>query len=388
MLRTAAVLLLALTLQQDLERRRDELSSKLEMLRGLSFKSPLVLREGTRREYAAYVLDNAKRVYGTDLSAAEKGLKALGLLPPKLRLDVAITAQAGFGAKVFCTGGEVILIDPKAGDEWVLNKMALGLVDQCFAPPAAATYDAQMAWAALRMGDAEVVKHLIWTSGKITGDTVKKVSQETVAWEKGDSKLASAVAPRLFVRTADFTWRRGAVFALTQYTLGKLDQAYGRPPASTEQVIHPEKYLADEKPILIETDAAQEFLAAHGYKPVYRTVLGELGVALVLETHFPQEDLSSVSEGWGGDTFAVFEKEGTAPLVLWLTEWDSEEDAVEFQAQAFRLMKRVVAPDSDVGAPVLRKKTSVVFAINVPKDLQDGLLDAAGKCKRSPGRTY
>jgi len=386
--RPIAVLALALLAMQDHDKRRDELALKLESLRGLKFKMPLVLREGTRREYATYVLENARRVYGADLASAEKGLKALGLIPPKLRLEVALTAQAGLGAKVFCSGSEVILLDPKAGDEWILNKMDLGLVDQHFAPPAAPTFDAQMAWAALRMGDAEVVKHLIWTSSKITDETVKKVADETAAWEKGDSRLASAVAPRLFVRSAEFPWRRGAVFALTQFTLGRLDQAYATPPASTEQVLHPEKYRAGEKPIAIDPAPVEEFLAGKGYKAVYRTVLGELGVALVLETHFPREDLASVSEGWGGDQFLVFDKEGAAPLVLWLTEWDGEEDAIEFQAQAFRLMKRVLPPDSDLAAPAMRKKTGVVFGINVPKDLQDALLDASWKCKRTPGRAY
>jgi hypothetical protein len=384
----AVLILSALLAAQDNDKRRDELASRLESLRGLKFKTPLALREGTRREYATYVLENARRVYGADLASAEKGLKALGLVPAKLRLDVALTAQAGLGTKVFCAGGEVILLDPKAGDEWILNKMDLGLVDQHFAAPATPTFDAQMAWSALRMGDAEVVKHLIWTSGKITEETVKKVADEAAAWEKGDSKLASAVAPRLFVRSAEFPWRRGAVFALTRFAAGKLDQTYARPPSSTEQVLHPEKYGADEKPIAIDPAPAEAFLAAKGYKAGYRTVLGELGVAMALETHFPREDLASVSEGWGGDLFAVFEKEGAEPLLVWLTEWDGEEDAIEFQAQAFRLMKRVLPPDSELLAPAMRKKTGVVFGVNVPKDLQEGLLDAAWKCKRSPPRTY
>lgn len=386
--RLLAVLALALILPQDLEKRRDELAARLETLRGLKFKTPLALRDGTRKEYAAYVLENAKRVYGADLGAAEKGLKALGLVPPKMRLDVAITAQAGLGAKVFCTGGEVILLDPKAGDEWILNKMDLGLVDQHHPAPAASTYDAQMAWSALRMGDAEVVKHLIWTSGKIGDETVRKAADEAAAWEKGDSKLASAVAPRIFVRTADFPWRRGAVFALTQYARGKLEAAYQRPPASTEQVLHPEKYDADEKPVAIDPAPVDEFLAGKGYKAVYRTTLGELGVALTLETHFPREDLAAASEGWGGDCFAVYEKEGAAPLVVWITEWDSEEDAVEFQAQAFRLMKRVLPAESELTAPALRRRTGVVFAINVPKELGDELLETTWKCKRTPGRVY
>ena len=387
-MRAVAVLALGLLLQQDPAQRRDELAARLETLRGLKFKSPVVLREGTRREYAAYVLENAKRVYGADLAAAEKGLKALGLIPPKLRLDVAITAQAGLGAKVFSAGGEVLLLDPKAGDEWILNKMDLALVDQHFSAPAAATFDAQMAWAALRMGDAEVVKHLIWTSGKITGETVKKVADETAAWEKGESKLASSIAPRIFVRGADFPWRRGAVFALGRHVDGKLDATYAKPPVSTEQVLHPEKYVADEKPVAIDPAPVDEFLAGKGYAPIYKTTLGELGVALVLETHYPREDLATVSEGWGGDLFAVYEKEGAAPVVVWLTEWDGLEDAVEFQAQVFRLMKRVLPPDSELAAPALRQKTGVVFGINVPKDLQDGLMTAAGSCKRTPARTY
>jgi len=379
MVRVFAVLMLSLLVAQDQEKRRDELAAKLESLRGLKFKKPLVLREGTRKEYAAYVLENAKKIYGADLAAAEKGLKALGLISPKLRLDVAITAQAGLGAKVFCTGGEVVLLDPKAGDEWILNKMDLGLVDQHFENPLLKSFDAQMAWAALRMGDAEVVKHLIWTSGKITDDTVKKVAAETLAWEKGESKLASAVVPRLFVRTADFTWRRGAVFALTLYSRAALDQAYAKPPESTEQILHPEKYLSQESPITFVPKKTRDFLGDQGFKPIYGTVFGELGVAMVLETHFPQEDLASVSEGWGGDYLAVFEKEGSPPLVLWLTEWDTEEDAIEFQAQAFRLVKKLTVPDSDLTVPAVRKSTTVVFGVNVPKDLQEGLVEAAFK---------
>ena len=387
MVRSAAVLVLAFLAAQDHDKRRDELSARLESIRGLKFKSPLVLREGTRKEYAAYVLDNAKRVYGGDLASAEKGLKALGLIPPKIRLDVAITAQAGLGAKVFCSGNDIVLLDPKAGDEWILNKMDLGLVDQHFPPPARATFDGQMAWAALRMGDAEVVKHLIWTSNKITEETAKKVADETLAWERGESKLASAVVPRLFVRTADFPWRRGAVFALAQHAGGTLDKTYARPPESTEQILHPEKYAAQEGPISFETARLDDFMTAGGWKLGYRTVFGELGAALVMETHFPQENLASVSEGWGGDTLRVFEKEGAAPLVVWLTDWDTEEDAIEFQAQAFRLIKRLLLPESELAAPAVRKTTTVVFGVNVPKELQDGLVEAALKCKKT-GRKY
>src|SRR5258707_13775943 len=98
------VVLALLLIPQDLDQRRDDLSARLESLRGLRFRSPVTLREGSRREYAAYVLENAKRVYGSDLSAAEKGLKALGLIPPNHLLHVTSTSHAVSAEQVFASG--------------------------------------------------------------------------------------------------------------------------------------------------------------------------------------------------------------------------------------------------------------------------------------------
>ncbi len=389
MVRAAAILLLLLA-QDDLEKRRDALVPKLEELRGLKFKSPLGIREGTRKEYASFVLENARHVYGDDLAAAEKGLKAMGLLPAKLRMEIAITAQAGLGVKVWCSHGELLLLDRAAEGEWLVSKMDLGLVDQHFTPPAAPTFDARMASAALRMGDAEVAKLLFRHGGKLPAELPRQVADETAAWEKGDSKLASAVVPRIFVRGGEFPWRRGAAFALALHAAGgraALDKAFAAPPVSTRQVIHPEKYAKGEAPATIDLAPAGAFLKEKGYAPAYRTVLGELGAALVLETHLPREDVSAASAGWSGDTFSVYEKEGALALVVWATEWDREEDAIEFQAQALKIALKLVPPDPGVMAPVLRRKTSVAFLLNIPKDLQDPLLDQVWASKRTRGKT-
>jgi hypothetical protein len=387
----AAAAFLLLALQDpaaDLGKKRDALAARLEGLRGLRFKTPVKAREGSRKEYAQFVLENARKLYGADLSAAEKGLKVLGLIPAKLRLEIAITAQSGFAPRAFTTNGDLVLIDPKATDDWWLIKMDLALVDQHFSPAVAPTYDAQLAFAALRMGDAEVVKQLVFHPQKLPPDLARKLSDDAAAWEKGDSKLASAVVPRLFVRTGDFSWRRGAAFAMGLYEQGgleRLNRAWAAPPASTEQVLHPGKYAAGEPAVEIDAAPADEFLKGKGYQRLYRTVLGELGTALVFESHFSKDDLAAASEGWGGDAFAAYEKEGAPVLVLWATEWDSEPDAVEFQAQALRLSLRVMPPEPNLLAPVLRRKSSVVFGVNVPKDLEDGLFEAVWKSTRRKG---
>lgn len=382
-----AALLLALSsaegillCQDGLAERGEKLAARLEELRGLKFKTPLKLREGTRTDYARYVLENAKGVYGDDLLAAGSGLKSLGLIPKVLRLDLALTAHAGFGVKVFCHGEELVLLDPKAGDDWVLNKMALGLVDQHFAPKVPPTYDARMAFAALRMGDAEMVKILVLYQGKAPDGIAARLAGEARDWETSGSKLAGAVVPRVLLRTADFPWRRGAVLALALHAKGgfaEIDRAYARPPASTEQALHPEKYLADERPWEIDPAPVAAALAAAGWKEAFRTGLGELGTAAVLETHFGKEDLAAASAGGAGDALLVAEKEGQPALVAWLTEWDAESDAEEFLSEARRLAAKLTPAEGGLSAGAWRKKNAVVFACNVPRELRDGLLEAA-----------
>jgi hypothetical protein len=380
--------LLSLLTQADLAERGEKLSARLEEIRGLRFKTPLRFREGGRADYARYVLENAKIVYGEDLPGAGDALKSLGLIPKVLRLDLALTAHAGFGVKVFCHGEECVLLDPKAGDDWVLNKMALGLVDQHHAPKVPATYDARMALSALRMGDAEVVKILVLYGGKVPADLAPRLAKDAREWETSGSKLAGAVVPRVLLRTADFPWRRGALLALAVHAKGgfaELDRAYARPPASTEQALHPEKYLADERPVELDPAPAEKTLAAAGWKTSFRTVLGELGTASVLETHFGREDLSAASAGWAGDALLVAEREGQPAAVLWLTEWDAESDAEEFLTEARRLAAKLTPAESGLAAGAWRKKTSVLFASNLPRDLKDGLAEAAWTSTRRRG---
>jgi len=374
----ALALLAALAQAEDLEARGQALAARLESIRGLRFKTPLKLREGSRLDYARFVLANTRRLYGEDLSAAGDGLKALGLIPRALRLELAVTTHAGLGVKVFYEDGELVLLDAKAGDDWVLNKMALGLVDQHHAPKIEPTYDAQMAFAALRMGDAEVVKCHVLYPAKLPDDLTTSLAAGAKDWETSGSKLASAIVPRVLVRTGDFPWRRGAIFALTLHAKGgfaALDRAYARPPVSTEQVLHPDKYAAGEAPSKIDLAPAVETLNAAGWSEAFRTTLGELGVALVLETHFSKDELAAASEGWGGDTLLVAGKDGLPPVMLWATSWDRDGDATEFLAQALRLAPKLGGPDTLAGAQ--RRGSAVLVFAGLPVALRDKLLDAA-----------
>lgn len=99
-----------------------------------------------------------------------------------------------------------------------------------------------------------------------------------------------------------------------------LQQAWSRPPASTEQVMHPEKFAAGEapRPVDIAWAPAPGTLLNEG-------VLGELFASTLVD----QEPGAQATMGWGGDLFRVWDVGGKT-LLVWRSRWDSETDRREF----------------------------------------------------------
>ena len=59
--------------------------------------------------------------------------------------------------------------------------------------------------------------------------------------------------------------------------------------------------------------------------------MGELGMRILFRQDAATRGRAEVAAaGWGGDRFAVYEKNG-GRWIVWLTEWDGESDAGEFR---------------------------------------------------------
>ncbi len=104
-----------------------------------------------------------------------------------------------------------------------------------------------------------------------------------------------------------------------------VNQAYKNPPRSTEQVMHPEKYLAHENPVNVTLKVNEMG------KPVYTDVMGEYYILLVLAPKIGLDQAKKAAEGWGGDLLALFHNNKTNTWTLyWNTTWDTIEDAKEY----------------------------------------------------------
>ena len=97
-----------------------------------------------------------------------------------------------------------------------------------------------------------------------------------------------------------------------------LDAAYGRPPQSTEQVLHPGKYR-DEPDAPMAVDLG-ELEAGEGWAEAGRNVVGEMQLGVISATTAAGRWLPA---GTATSSPSSAAPEGKLGLV-WLTTWDTE----------------------------------------------------------------
>jgi hypothetical protein len=129
-----------------------------------------------------------------------------------------------------------------------------------------------------------------------------------------------------------FPYQAGASFVARLHRAGGfalVNRVYDVPPSSTEQVLHPEKYLAGELPVPVRAPAAPS-----GWEALKSGHVGELLLRAMLDVCNERPVALKAAAGWGGDAFTVVGHGGQGGLLL-STTWDSELDAIEFE-QAMR----------------------------------------------------
>ncbi len=112
-----------------------------------------------------------------------------------------------------------------------------------------------------------------------------------------------------------------------------------RPPATTEQVLHPQKYVHDELPRPARIEPGE--LRRRGWRPVDRGVFGELPTSQLLELGADRETARVAAAGWDGDRYELW-RHDVAPArcagscradfvlaVRW--NWESRTDARQFE---------------------------------------------------------
>ena len=148
-------------------------------------------------------------------------------------------------------------------------------------------------------------------------------------------------APEFLKQDFVFPYDQGYQFVNELYQRGgwqAVDNAYVEAPLSTEHILHPETY-PNEIPIFVTLPDLLPLLP-DGYEALDDNVMGEWYTYLILsaghDTTFRlnEDTAKQAAAGWGGDRYAVYGDENGEYVMVMLTTWDTENDAVEF-ASAF-----------------------------------------------------
>jgi hypothetical protein len=194
--------------------------------------------------------------------------------------------------------------------------------------------DACNAFTALAEGDATLLMYQWWDQYASPQDI-----RDFLTYYQGWTALPEQFPPPFAEKNTNFPYVEGLTFVeylFDQGTWAEVNQAYEDPPTSTEQILHPSKYMAGERPIAV-THPSLEMVLDSDWRMLVRDTLGEWTTYLILgygaDNAAQLDDLtaSRAAAGWGGDAYQIYyhpELDQTLLAAEWA--WDSDADQNQF----------------------------------------------------------
>ena len=316
----------------------DMVLGRVSAIRGLYPTEPIIPQFKTREELAVYLADNLEEEFDEVLRTQEV-LRLLELIPAdadltELLLELYSEQVAGF----YDSGEEELFLIGEQQEELsvqeeitLAHEFVHALQQQLYdidslLEGAKDNADAASALVALVEGDAVAVEFEYVNRHFTTGQLQAFLSSNAGASSVFDS------TPYFLQQDLLFPYVEGLsmVFALrTRLKWDAVDDAYSNLPASTEQVLHPEKYVSGEAPIVVELPDAAAALGEE-WEKVHGNVMGEFFLRTYLETRIGQGTAAEVAAGWGGDRYALLSGPQEEYALASLIVWDTAADAREF----------------------------------------------------------
>ena len=365
------------------------IADRVAQIRGLSKNHPIDKGVKTREQLRDILVEKLAEEQSEEEMRQEAAVfKRLGLIPPdldyrKMILDVLTEQIAGFydqknGSLNIMQGIPLDLQRPAMAHEifHAIQDQHFDLTQMLEPFSSRENGDFQLARSALVEGDATVlmIDFSLYERGTLPRDQIRsivdipmmanmlkqldfdqlgaleKLSGQKESEEKEptpesadtptelfDSALSKA--PTIVRRVLIFPYLAGMRFVIalrSGRTWNEFDEIYEKPPVSTEQILHPERYAKNDEPVMLFFDPSS---VLEDYDKIYETVLGEFQMKLFLEHHLKSDagsdrkrsiDVEQAATGWDGDRLMAFRQGDRSPLLIHLSVWDSQRDATEY----------------------------------------------------------
>ncbi|MGH9157172.1 MAG: hypothetical protein ACRD1K_15335 [Acidimicrobiales bacterium] len=303
-----------------------ELVSFVERERGLSFLEAVdvELLDDRAFEERLGAPDDEARAEIEDVQAV---LQAMGLIGPGVDLvqtvdDFAADAVLGF----YDPEADELLVRGRAATPLVrttlVHELVHALEDQHFDLDRPDLGDeAASAFQALAEGSAVVVEERYIRSLSAADRRAARGA------ERAQSRAVSDDVPEAVQIAFGFPYAFGPDLVKAVVNAGgqvRLDDAFARPPVSTEQVLEPARYLSGDSPRPVPAPRADRPAFDDGE-------IGELFLILMLRAELPDRQARESARGWGGDHYVAW-RDGGRTCVRMAFVMDSARDTAELEA--------------------------------------------------------
>lgn len=307
----------------------DEVLNDMSDITGWQLKSPLKKSIRSRQEIHAYVLaqmndeKDAKERY-----ASKRSAEAFGLIPRGFDLDTFLVE--------LLTEQIAGLYDPKAKEfyiaDWIVpdeqrmvmsHELTHALQDQYFhieawTHAAKPNDDAELARESVLEGSAMagMIEYMLRDKGLKLRD-LPDVDPSAFVGDLAETPTLKK-APPFIKDSLMFPYFAGLTFSLSVLRTGGwagFAAVFAKPPAGTQQIMHPDLYRAEKIPTPLKVDLPDGVPGA-GWNKLEENCMGEFGWKEVLKQFLDEDRAGMVAAGWDGDDYATFEQKDTKHLML------------------------------------------------------------------------
>jgi hypothetical protein len=322
-----------------LQRLVDSLRVPVERATGLAFRTPPRSALRSREQVRAYLIAKLDEELPPErMRGLETAYRLFGMLPDtlelrKLLLDLYAEQVAGYydpdSATLFGVAGA-----DRAQLRLVLAHEMVHALQGQYLPldsilESTSNNDRLTAAQSVLEGQATLASIDVLTPGQGVTSTPQfwEMYRDQVR-EQQSAMPVFARAPLVVREALIFPYLDGAEFMHWWRTSGPKDTLpYGpRMPVSTEQILHPARYLGQDEPVPLA------FAPDTGV--AYEDVLGENEIRVLLATLAGSDEVQTVVPiGWGGDRYRVYETPA-GPALVWYVVWDDQRSADRFVRSA------------------------------------------------------
>jgi hypothetical protein len=181
-----------------------------------------------------------------------------------------------------------------------------------------------------------------------------------------DSSPELSKAPKVLQDELLFPYLAGVRF--TQHLLkagnGWPDfyKVFAKPPASTQQIMHPDLYLQGVMPAKVEIPAAKGAISSD-WKKLDENNMGEFGLQEILKQFLAKDRAATLAARWSGDRYAIYENQKNKRTLLeFRIRLTSDADAARFLGAYSELLELKYAQRTNL----MRRPN--FFSFDTPED--------------------